>query len=88
MFPTDCGNNCDFLVTYNATNSSEVEFELSGKGDWVAVGFSDDQIMVIIWIILPVATVVYQKKMASIAKERMISNLEAPLPYFTAGKLR
>jgi len=45
MFPTDCGNNCDFLVTYNATNSSEVEFELSGKGDWVAVGFSDDQIM-------------------------------------------
>jgi len=45
MFPTDCGNNCDFLVTYSATNSSEVEFELSGKGDWVAVGFSDDQIM-------------------------------------------
>ena len=33
-------------MTYNATNSTHVEFELSGKGDWIAVGFSDDQSMV------------------------------------------
>ena len=33
-------------MTYNATNSTHVEFELSGKGDWMAVGFSDDQLMV------------------------------------------
>ena len=33
-------------MTYNATNSTHVEFELSGKGDWIAVGFSDDQLMV------------------------------------------
>lgn len=47
-FPADCRNNtCDFLVTYNATNASsdKVEFELSGKGDWVSVGFSNDQLM-------------------------------------------
>ena len=28
-----------------------MEFELSGKGDWVAVGFNDDQFMVIIYLI-------------------------------------
>ena len=33
-------------MTYNATNSTHVEFELSGKGDWIAVGFSDDRLMV------------------------------------------
>jgi len=56
MFPTNCSNNCDFLVTYNATSSNKVEFELSGKGDWVAVGFSDDQFMVIIYFILLVGS--------------------------------
>ncbi|CAH3043686.1 unnamed protein product, partial [Porites lobata] len=47
--PTSCttSENCDFLVTYNATKSlSRVDFELSGKGDWIALGFSDDQLMV------------------------------------------
>ncbi|XP_073240019.1 DOMON domain-containing protein FRRS1L-like [Porites lutea] len=45
--PASCtsSENCDFLVTYNATNSTHVEFELSGKGDWIAVGFSDDRLM-------------------------------------------
>ena len=33
-------------MTYNATNSTHVEFELSGKGDWIAVGFSDDRLMI------------------------------------------
>ena len=34
-------------MTYNATKSlSRVDFELSGKGDWIALGFSDDQLMV------------------------------------------
>ena len=46
--PQSCttSDNCDFLVTYRATNSTHVEFELSGKGAWIAVGFSDDQNMV------------------------------------------
>ena len=44
--PALSSENCDFLVTYNATNSTHVEFELSGKGDWIAVGFSDDRLMV------------------------------------------
>ncbi|XP_073240023.1 DOMON domain-containing protein FRRS1L-like [Porites lutea] len=46
--PASCttSENCNFLITYNATNSTHVEFELSGKGDWIAVGFSDDQLMV------------------------------------------
>ena len=48
MFPDSCTNDCDFLVTYNVTSSNKVEFELSGKGAWVAVGFSNDQFMVII----------------------------------------
>ena len=33
-------------MTYNATNSTHLEFELSGKGDWIAVGFSNDRFMV------------------------------------------
>ncbi|XP_068707880.1 uncharacterized protein [Montipora foliosa] len=37
--------NCNFLITFNATNSNTVLFELSGVGDWVAVGFSDNQLM-------------------------------------------
>ncbi|CAH3043690.1 unnamed protein product, partial [Porites lobata] len=46
--PASCttSENCNFLITYNATNSTHAEFELSGKGDWIAVGFSDDQLMV------------------------------------------
>ena len=58
MFPASCTNDCDFLVTYNVTSANNVEFELSGKGDWVAVGFSDDQLMVIIYYDL---YMVYQK---------------------------
>ncbi|XP_015762635.1 PREDICTED: ferric-chelate reductase 1-like isoform X3 [Acropora digitifera] len=37
--------NCDFLITYAETNSGTVEFELSGNGNWIAVGFSDNQLM-------------------------------------------
>ena len=56
MFPASCTNDCDFLVTHDVTSSNKVEFELSGKGDWVAVGFSDDQFMVIICYILLVGS--------------------------------
>lgn len=44
--PDSCttSENCDFLITFNATNST-VLFELSGKGEWAAVGFSDNQLM-------------------------------------------
>ncbi|CAH3148519.1 unnamed protein product, partial [Pocillopora meandrina] len=44
-FPESCTDDCNFLVTYNATGGDKVEFELSGKGTWVAVGFSDDREM-------------------------------------------
>ena len=81
MFPSSCSNDCDFLVTYNVTSSNKIEFELSGKGDWVAVGFSDDQFMVIIQLIVPEASL--SEKKASIGMEILISNLEAPLPLFT-----
>ncbi|KAK2572857.1 Ferric-chelate reductase 1 [Acropora cervicornis] len=45
--PETCttSENCDFLITYAATNSGTVEFELSGIEDWIAVGFSDNQLM-------------------------------------------
>ncbi|XP_068710340.1 putative ferric-chelate reductase 1 isoform X7 [Montipora foliosa] len=45
--PDSCttSENCDFLITFKATNSTTVLFELSGVGDWVAVGFSDNQLM-------------------------------------------
>ncbi|XP_067036706.1 DOMON domain-containing protein FRRS1L-like [Acropora muricata] len=45
--PETCttSENCDFLITYAATNSDTVEFELSGIEDWIAVGFSDNQLM-------------------------------------------
>lgn len=42
-FPESCTDDCNFLVTYNATGGDKVEFELSGKGTWVAVGFSNDR---------------------------------------------
>ncbi|KAL9984208.1 hypothetical protein ACROYT_G006480 [Oculina patagonica] len=47
MFPDSCSNDCDFLVTYKLSSSSpdKVDIELSGKGNWVAVGFSDNQLM-------------------------------------------
>lgn len=46
-YPETCATseNCDFLITYAATNSGTVEFELSGIEDWIAVGFSDNQLM-------------------------------------------
>lgn len=46
--PQSCttSDNCDFLVTYRPTNSTHVEFELSGRDDWIAVGFSNDRRMV------------------------------------------
>ena len=46
--PQSCttSDNCDFLVTYRPTNSTHVEFELSGRGAWIAVGFSNDRRMV------------------------------------------
>ncbi|XP_029198561.2 ferric-chelate reductase 1-like isoform X1 [Acropora millepora] len=45
--PETCttSENCDFLITYAATNSGTVEFELSGNENWIAVGFSDNQEM-------------------------------------------
>ncbi|XP_044172749.1 DOMON domain-containing protein FRRS1L-like isoform X2 [Acropora millepora] len=45
--PETCttSENCDFLITYNATSSDTVEFELSGSGNWIAVGFSDNRSM-------------------------------------------
>ena len=89
MFPDSCTNDCDFLVTYNVTSSNKVEFELSGKGAWVAVGFSNDQFMVIIQLTLLVI-LVYQKKVASIGIEILTSNLVAPCTSFIhrPGKLR
>ncbi|XP_067036891.1 ferric-chelate reductase 1-like isoform X2 [Acropora muricata] len=45
--PETCttSENCDFLITYAATNFDTVEFELSGIENWIAVGFSDNQLM-------------------------------------------
>ena len=47
-FPESCDSSetCNFLVTYKVSTSDAVEFELSGKGSWVGVGFSEDQKMV------------------------------------------
>ena len=46
-FPDSCTSSadCDFLVTYQASDEN-VLFELSGKGNWAGVGFSDDKNMV------------------------------------------
>ncbi|XP_068745121.1 ferric-chelate reductase 1-like isoform X2 [Montipora capricornis] len=45
--PDSCtsSENCDFLITFEATNSTTVLFEVSGKGEWAAVGFSDNKDM-------------------------------------------
>ncbi|XP_067036686.1 ferric-chelate reductase 1-like isoform X2 [Acropora muricata] len=45
--PETCttSENCDFLITYAATNFDTVEFELSGIENWIAVGFSDNRLM-------------------------------------------
>ena len=48
-FPDNCPDaDCDFLVTYQASSddNEKVVFELRGKGNWVGVGFSDDNQMV------------------------------------------
>ena len=48
-FPDDCPDeDCDFLVTYQASNddSEKVVFELRGRGNWAGVGFSEDNQMV------------------------------------------
>jgi len=37
---------CEYLVTYHVTET-EAQFELSGKGQWLAIGFSSDDKMVI-----------------------------------------
>ena len=49
-FPESCQTSadCKFLVTYQPSGEEKVIFELSGKGNWAGVGFSDDQLMVII----------------------------------------
>lgn len=48
-FPDNCPDaDCDFLVTYQASNddNEKVVFELRGRGNWAGVGFSGDQQMV------------------------------------------
>jgi len=47
-FPDSCTSSadCDFLVTYQASGDNNVLFELSGKGNWAGVGFSEDNQMV------------------------------------------
>ena len=46
-FPDNCPDaDCDFLVTYQASGDKSVVLELTGRGDWVGVGFSDDDKMV------------------------------------------
>ena len=47
--PDNCQDaDCDFLVTYQASNddSEKVVFELRGRGNWAGVGFSGDNQMV------------------------------------------
>lgn len=45
--PSSCfdSTDCEYLVTYKP-NEDSIEFEISGKAQWVALGFSDDKIMV------------------------------------------
>lgn len=43
-----CIDDCNFFVMYNVMGGDKVEFELSGKGIWVVVGFSNDCEMVIL----------------------------------------
>ena len=48
-FLDDCPDeDCDFLVTYQASNDDreKVVFELRGRGNWAEVGFSEDNQMV------------------------------------------
>ena len=46
-FPDNCTDeDCDFLVTYEASSDNSVVFELRGRGNWAGVGFSDDNLMV------------------------------------------
>jgi hypothetical protein len=47
--PSDCdGTGCDFAITYRyEPTTGIVTFEMFGKNaDWVAIGFSDDKLMV------------------------------------------
>ncbi|CAH3191431.1 unnamed protein product [Porites evermanni] len=45
-FPDNCPDaDCDFLVTYQASGANSVVFELRGRGNWVGVGFSEDNQM-------------------------------------------
>ena len=48
--PTDCSSSatCDYLVTFKpCEDKDDVDFELSAKRDWVAIGFNDKSKMVI-----------------------------------------
>ena len=46
-FPDNCQDaDCNFLVTYQAFGDNSVVFELTGRGNWAGVGFSDDENMV------------------------------------------
>ena len=46
-FPDNCQDaDCNFLVTYQASGDNSVVFELTGRGNWAGVGFSDDENMV------------------------------------------
>ena len=38
--------SCDYLFTYSVEDYTNVTVELSGKSDWVGVGFSSDREMV------------------------------------------
>ena len=46
-FPDNCQDaDCNFLVTYQDSGDNSVVFELTGRGNWAGVGFSDDENMV------------------------------------------
>ena len=46
-FPDNCQDaDCNFLATYQASGDNSVVFELTGRGNWAGVGFSDDENMV------------------------------------------
>ena len=76
-FPDNCPDaDCDFLVTYQASGDRSVVFELSGKGDWAGVGFSDDNQMVST-IDLQNCTSFYTVDLPSLTVEKKGSNCSA-----------
>ena len=76
-FPDDCQDaDCDFLVTYQASGNESVVFELSGKGDWAGVGFSEDKFMVSN-VDLQNCTSFYTVDLPSLTVEKKVANCSA-----------